>query len=82
MPPSVQVLNAALSHNSRAGRAMVVSTSLSGGGDAVPACDLDSLGAATAQLVEDMEDQQVSCRAVELGSCIRGLQSCVAVNEV
>jgi hypothetical protein len=60
---------------------MVVSTSLSGGGDVVPACDLDSLGAAAAQLVEDMEDQQVSCRAVELGSCICGLQGCVAINE-
>jgi hypothetical protein len=64
MPPSVQVLNAALSHSSRAGRAMVVSTALNGGGDAVPACDLDSLGAAAAQLVEDMEDQQVSCQPI------------------
>jgi hypothetical protein len=59
MPPSVQVLNAALNYNSRAGRASVVSAALSGGAGALPACDLESLGAAAAQLVEDMEDQQV-----------------------
>jgi hypothetical protein len=59
MPPSVQVLNAALNFSSRAGRASVVTTALGGGSGAVPACDLDSLGAAAAQLVEDMEDQQV-----------------------
>lgn len=61
MPPSVQVLSAALNFNSRAGRASVVSTALSGGAGALPFCDPDALGAAASQLVEDMEDQQVRC---------------------
>ncbi|KAF6260175.1 hypothetical protein COO60DRAFT_1508976 [Scenedesmus sp. NREL 46B-D3] len=70
MPPSVQVLNLALGHNNRAGRASVVSTALSGGGGAVPSCNLDSLGAAAAQLVEDMEDQEVVADRVLLARLV------------
>eukprot|EP00882_Tetradesmus_deserticola_P010841 GHRQ01011456.1.p1 GENE.GHRQ01011456.1~~GHRQ01011456.1.p1 ORF type:complete len:302 (+),score=31.61 GHRQ01011456.1:616-1521(+) len=70
MPPSVQVLNSALSHNSRTGRASVVSAALDGGGGALPSCNLDSLGAAAAQLVEDMEDQQVVADRVLLARLV------------
>ncbi|WIA35987.1 hypothetical protein OEZ86_007350 [Tetradesmus obliquus] len=70
MPPSVQVLSAALNFNSRAGRASVVSTALSGGAGALPFCDLDALGAAASQLVEDMEDQQVVADRVLLARLV------------
>lgn len=55
----MQVLNSALQHSGRAGRAAIVQIALSGGEGAVPGVSLDVLGAAAHQLVDDMEDQQV-----------------------
>lgn len=59
LPPPVRVLNAALQHARRAGRRGIIATALAGGGGDVPAASLDELGAAVAQLVDDMEEQQV-----------------------
>jgi hypothetical protein len=65
LPPAVQVLNTAASHRWRADRGSVLQQALAGGAGDVPGTNLDALGAATHQLIDDMEDQQV-----------RGLQRC------
>jgi hypothetical protein len=60
LPPPVQVLNTALSHSSRAQREAVVQQALGGGKGDIPGTTLDAVGAAAHQLIDDMEDQQVS----------------------
>jgi hypothetical protein len=69
LPPSVQVLNAALTSVRREGRLQVVDISLKGGADNVPGCSLDALGAAATQLVDDMEDQQVGWWGFRCSQC-------------
>jgi hypothetical protein len=71
LPPAVQVLNTAASHRWRADRGSVLQQALAGGAGDVPGTNLDALGAAAHQLIDDMEDQQVrglqhSCGYVEM----------------
>lgn len=64
MPASVRVLDAVLQHESMAARLKVLRTALAGGKGDIPGVDMEALAATANQFVDDMEDQQVWCSAL------------------